>query len=603
MLRLTTAHAEDRASLEADLEVSLRLSTETAVIGEEVTVIIEVYNRGPRTPEGVVVHYRLPEGLTFLGAVFSDPSDSYNPTTGAWQVGVFPHDILMPVPTMRLEVTVRVMETGTTEHIAEVVQSSRPDPDSEPGNANAAEDDYASALLTAEVAGVLDLRLTTDDGDVRAVPGEQLTYALSYVNAGLAATGVVLTETLPAHTTFDAANSTPGWTAVGGDQYKLALGNLEAGTSGLVAFTVVVDASIPGTVVEITNTATITDDGSQGEDATPDDNSATIETPLAHPAEADLSLLLSASHTNPLVGEEVDLVIELANAGPAQATGVAVTVSLPEGVQLLAYDDSFEPTSGLWSLGAMSAGTQVTLHLTIEVLTAESLDIVAVISTSDQVDPDSVPGEIGTGEDDEAEVVVLGRLGETMLTGPMNGSQVSASSVDLRWEAVPGAWQYEVEVALAGTDFTAPIFSNLVETTSAQVEDLEGETNYAWRVRAVAVEVVGPWSQVGVFTVEDNPVGIEDRAVPGVGHRLSAAYPNPFTSKTTVHLAVAQRQQIRVEVFDMLGRRVEVLYQDVLPAQRSSLFQWDATEWPSGLYLIRVVGKHFVETRRVAFIK
>ncbi len=56
-----------------------------------------------------------------------------------------------------------------------------------------------------------DLRLTKDDGGITAVPGDVIRYALTYTNTGpLWAAGVVITETVPAHTTFDSGAAPPG---------------------------------------------------------------------------------------------------------------------------------------------------------------------------------------------------------------------------------------------------------------------------------------------------------------------------------------------------------------------------------------------------------
>ena len=68
----------------------------------------------------------------------------------------------------------------------------------------------------------LDLTLTKNDGDVTAIPDDTIAYTLDYANAGSAdATGVVITETVPAGTTFDAGESTAGWIAAGGGSTRL----------------------------------------------------------------------------------------------------------------------------------------------------------------------------------------------------------------------------------------------------------------------------------------------------------------------------------------------------------------------------------------------
>jgi uncharacterized repeat protein (TIGR01451 family) len=114
-----------------------------------------------------------------------------------------------------------------------------------------------------------------------AAANEPVVYLLSYVNSGDApATGVVVIETVPDHTTFHAALSTPGWSCADGSLPGTAcsffVGTVPANSVGTLMFAVMVDDP-PGTV-EIFNQVTITSDGGTDED---DEN-----TPIFDPAPA-----------------------------------------------------------------------------------------------------------------------------------------------------------------------------------------------------------------------------------------------------------------------------------------------------------------------------
>lgn len=65
------------------------------------------------------------------------------------------------------------------------------------------------------------------------------------------------------------------------------------------------------------------------------------------------------------------------------------------------------------------------------------------------------------------------------------------------------------------------------------------------------------------------------------------------------HVAVANTQWVRVDVFDVLGRRVQALFDGMLHADRTEAFTLDGADLPSGLYVVRVMGEPFQAVRTV----
>jgi uncharacterized repeat protein (TIGR01451 family) len=125
-----------------------------------------------------------------------------------------------------------------------------------------------------------ELSIHKDDINDSATPGGTITYKLTYANDGIPATGVVIQETVPDGTTFNNAASTPGWVCVpnftSGSTCTFDLGGLSPGSSGSIGFAVFVNESLP----EITNTASITDDGASGAEQRLDNNQSTDITPI-----------------------------------------------------------------------------------------------------------------------------------------------------------------------------------------------------------------------------------------------------------------------------------------------------------------------------------
>ncbi len=129
-----------------------------------------------------------------------------------------------------------------------------------------------------------DLVLTKSDGGINSRPGGTVPYTLSYSNAGHQdATGVVISETLPANTMFNPSASSVGWVHIVSDLYQFTVGNLAAGGKGSTVFAVTVNDPAPSGVQSISNKATIADDASNGADPTPDNNTGTDTTPIVPP--------------------------------------------------------------------------------------------------------------------------------------------------------------------------------------------------------------------------------------------------------------------------------------------------------------------------------
>src|SRR5690606_424427 len=126
--------------------------------------------------------------------------------------------------------------------------------DATPGDNTAVDTDILNAAP--------DLTVSKSDGVTTTTPGSTLSYVINYSNDGnQAADNVVITETVPANTSFNAGASTAGWVDQGGGVYTFAISSVAAGASGSVTFAVTVDSTVPSGVTGISNTTTIADDG------------------------------------------------------------------------------------------------------------------------------------------------------------------------------------------------------------------------------------------------------------------------------------------------------------------------------------------------------
>lgn len=83
---------------------------------------------------------------------------------------------------------------------------------------------------------------------------------------------------------------------------------------------------------------------------------------------------------------------------------------------------------------------------------------------------------------------------------------------------------------------------------------------------------------------------------------LEQNYPNPFNPATTIGFSLPQAGDVELSVFDLLGRRVAVLASGHHPQGRTEV-TWDASAFPSGVYVSRLQAGTRVETRRMILQK
>jgi photosystem II stability/assembly factor-like uncharacterized protein len=81
-----------------------------------------------------------------------------------------------------------------------------------------------------------------------------------------------------------------------------------------------------------------------------------------------------------------------------------------------------------------------------------------------------------------------------------------------------------------------------------------------------------------------------------------SAYPNPFNPTTTVSFDLAKAGQARIAVYDILGRVVQVLGNQVYP-QGSHRVLFNASALPSGMYFVRLDANAVSKTQKLLLLK
>ena len=273
--------------------------------------------------------------------------------------------------------------------------------------AGGALNDYAVATTVTVTVSGIDMAITKSDGQALATAGATRTYTLGYTNNGnQSATGVVITEHVPVGATFNSAASTAGWSCPNGSAagtactHAAGTGTVAGGGSGSVNFAITVVDPIASGLTQISNTATIADDGTKNVDPTPANNTATDVDTIN---QADLSLTKGVDISRPGDGQVVTFTITVHNSGPASATNVRVTDLIPGTLtysSATASQGTYASGTGLWTIGTMNNGATVSLQIRAQATSTTSATNVAEVTHSDQGDPDSTPANNAPAEDD-----------------------------------------------------------------------------------------------------------------------------------------------------------------------------------------------------------
>lgn len=93
----------------------------------------------------------------------------------------------------------------------------------------------------------------------------------------------------------------------------------------------------------------------------------------------------------------------------------------------------------------------------------------------------------------------------------------------------------------------------------------------------------------------------DESSIPEKIH-LSQNYPNPFNPSTTIRFTLNTRQKIKLQVFDVLGRRVDVLIDGILsPGRYEKTF--NGKNLASGVYFYRLDAGGYVKTKKMILLR
>ena len=84
--------------------------------------------------------------------------------------------------------------------------------------------------------------------------------------------------------------------------------------------------------------------------------------------------------------------------------------------------------------------------------------------------------------------------------------------------------------------------------------------------------------------------------------QLNDAYPNPFNPVTNISYSLPIASEISIKIFDIQGREVSTLYNNIQEAGTHKLV-WDASNFSSGIYFVRMSGGSYSGMKKLMLIK
>ena len=353
----------------ADIEVIKTSNMDTTVPGETFSYTITVTNLGPSAAQSIVLTDDIPDVI--LNPEYSlDGGVTFQPWNGNLSIGTLDAG---EIRSIIIRGTVSQTAVGTIINTA-TISSTTPDPN--PDN-NTSTDE-------TDISPLADISVIKGNDQIVVVPGDVLDYTIEVRNAGPStAQNVTLTDNIPA------SILSPEYSIDNGVTFQpwngsLSIGTLDAGEIRNIIIRGIVSQTAIGTII---NTATVS---STTPDPNPDNNTSTSEIDIS--SSADISVIKLANKTESCVGEQIDFVIVVSNAGPENAQNVTlidnVSDKLKKAVFSLDRGVSFQPWTGSLNIGTLPAGT-LRVILLRGIIKSTCLDRLTNIAEVTSTTPDS----------------------------------------------------------------------------------------------------------------------------------------------------------------------------------------------------------------------
>lgn len=303
--------------------------------GDLVLWNLTVRNRGPSNATNVVVSDLLPEGLVW---VWDDSEGRFDPQTGLLNL-----EGIGSGESFNLLIITKINRTGLLVNHANI-SSEEYDYDLDNNN--------ASEMIFVNPAADIEISKTVDNPNPKF--GEEVTFTIFVVNNGPdVASGVAVRDLLPEGLVWIEDNGYGDYNPVTG---IWTIGAMDVTELRMLSIRCLVNRT--GTLVNSANAT------AEEYDHDLENNNASSAITVSK--SADLAIKETISNQNPDFNDHVTIVIEAANNGPNNGTGVIVKDLLPEALAWIGDDGNgdYNPETGIWNIGNLAVGESKKLTIT-----------------------------------------------------------------------------------------------------------------------------------------------------------------------------------------------------------------------------------------------
>ena len=87
-----------------------------------------------------------------------------------------------------------------------------------------------------------------------------------------------------------------------------------------------------------------------------------------------------------------------------------------------------------------------------------------------------------------------------------------------------------------------------------------------------------------------------------INFEINQIYPNPFNPLTTIRYGLTQNSDIQISIYDITGKLITTLINEFQTSGYHSI-TWDASNFSSGIYFLKMSVENFTATRKLVLIK